>query len=124
MDVYKAKIQSDVILEKLKLRIVVRGNLQNKGIIGDTWSTTVSMITLKYFLSGNSNHKSRVHQLYFVGAFPQANIKHRVFVKLDSRYGDYFPEYCNYFGKPLRLKKSMYAITNSGKYVQVRSPIG
>ena len=30
MDVYKAKIQSDGSLDKLKLRIVVRGYLQNK----------------------------------------------------------------------------------------------
>ena len=30
MDVYKDKIQSDVILDKLKLRIVVRGDIQNK----------------------------------------------------------------------------------------------
>ena len=30
MDVYKAKIQSDVSLDKLNLRIVVRGYLQNK----------------------------------------------------------------------------------------------
>ena len=30
MDVYKAKIQSDESLDKLKLRILVRGDLQNK----------------------------------------------------------------------------------------------
>ena len=30
MDVYKAKIQSDGSLEKLKLRIVVRADFQNK----------------------------------------------------------------------------------------------
>ena len=30
MDVYKAKIHSDGSLDKLKLRIVVRGDLQNK----------------------------------------------------------------------------------------------
>ena len=30
MDVYKAKIESDGSLDKLKLRIVVRGDLQNK----------------------------------------------------------------------------------------------
>ena len=30
MDVYKANIQYDGSLEKLKLRIVVRGDLQNK----------------------------------------------------------------------------------------------
>ena len=43
MDVYKAKIQSDGSLEKLNLRIVVRGDLQNKEMIGDTWSPTASM---------------------------------------------------------------------------------
>ena len=45
----------------------------------------------------------------------QANVKHRVFIKLDSRYGEYFPEYANYFGRPLVLKKSMYGMTNSVK---------
>ena len=34
MDVYKAKIQSDGSLDKLKLRIVVRGDLQNKEMVG------------------------------------------------------------------------------------------
>ena len=48
MDVYKAKIQSDGNLDKLKLIIVVRGDLQNKEMVGDTWSPTSSMRTLKY----------------------------------------------------------------------------
>ena len=38
MDVYKAKIQSDGSLDKLKLRILVRGDLKNKELVGDTWS--------------------------------------------------------------------------------------
>ena len=42
MDVYKAKIQSDGILDKLKLRTVVRGDLQNKKMIGNTWSPSSS----------------------------------------------------------------------------------
>ena len=37
MDVYKSKIQSDGSLDKLKQRIVVRGDLQNKESVGDTW---------------------------------------------------------------------------------------
>ena len=40
MDIYKAKIQSDGSLDKLKLIIVVGGYLQNKGLVGDTWSPT------------------------------------------------------------------------------------
>ena len=51
MDVYKAKIQSDGSLDKLKLIIVVREDLQDKEMVGDTWSPTASMSTLKYFLS-------------------------------------------------------------------------
>ena len=93
MDVYKAKIQSDGSLDKLKLRIVVRGDLQNKEIVGDTWSPTASMRTLKYFLADAAKHKARVHQLYFIGEFLQAKVKNRDFVKLDIRYTDYFPEY-------------------------------
>ena len=36
-------------------------------------------------------------------------------VKLDIRYTDYFPEYAKYFGIALRLLKSIYGMTNSGK---------
>ena len=63
MDVYKSKIQPDEILDKLKIRIVVRGDLQNKEMIGDTWSPTAFMRTLKYFLADAEKHKARVHQL-------------------------------------------------------------
>ena len=37
MYVYKAKIQSDGILDHIKLRILVRGDLKNKELVGDTW---------------------------------------------------------------------------------------
>ena len=62
-------------------------------MIGDTWSPTASMGTLKYFLSDAAKNKERVHQLYFIGAFLQANVKNRVFFKLEMRYAAYFPEY-------------------------------
>ena len=47
MDVYKAIIQSDGSLDKLKLRILVRGVLKNMELVGYTWYPTVSMRTLK-----------------------------------------------------------------------------
>ena len=37
MDVYKDKILYDGSLDKLKLRIVVRGDMHNKELVGDTW---------------------------------------------------------------------------------------
>ena len=115
MDVYKAKNQSDGSLEKLRLRILVRGDLKNKEMVGDTWSPTASMRNLKYLLADAAKHKARVHQLDFIGAFLQAKVKNRFFVKLDIRYTDYFPEYAKYFGRALIFLKSMYGMTNSGK---------
>ena len=74
MYVYKAKIQSDVILDKLKLIIIIRGDLHNKELVGDTWSPTASMRNMKYFLADSTKHKERVHQLDFIGALLQAKI--------------------------------------------------
>ena len=94
---------------------MVREDLQNKELVGDTWLPTASMRNLKYFLAYAAKHKARVHQLYFIGAFLQEKVKNRVFIKLDSRYTDYFPEYAKYFGRTLRLLKSLYGMTNSGE---------
>ena len=46
-------------------------------MVGDTWSTTASMMTLKYFLADAAKHKARVHQLDFIEAFFQAKVKNR-----------------------------------------------
>ena len=37
--------------------------------------------------------RSRVHQLDFIGALLQAEVNNSVFLKLESRYADYFPSY-------------------------------
>ena len=74
------------------------------------------MRTFKYFLTYSNRHKARVYQLDFIGSFLQAKVKNRVFVKLDSRYIYYIPEYSKYFGRAFRLLKSMYGMTNSGDF--------
>ena len=73
------------------------------------------MWTLKYFLADATKQNKIVHQLYFIGAFWQARVKNRSFVKLYIRYTDYFTEYSNYFVRALRLLKSIYGINKSGK---------
>ena len=88
MDVYKDKIQSDGSIDKFKLRIMVRRHLQNKELVGDTWSPTASMRTLKYFLVDATNHKAIFHQLDFIGSFFQSKLNNRVFLKLESSYTD------------------------------------
>ena len=104
MDVYKAKIQSDGSLDKLKLRIVGRGDLQNKEMVEETWSPTASMRTYKYFLADTSKHKAILHQSYFIGAFLKSKVKNRVFVKLDMRYAD-FSRICTVLWKSLEVVK-------------------
>ena len=88
MDVYKAKIRSDVSIDKLNLRILVRGHLQTNYLIGDNWSPTAYTRTLKYLLEDYVKHKERLHQLDFIGALLQAKVKNRIFMKLYSRYAD------------------------------------
>ena len=56
-----------------------------------------------------------MNQSYFIEVFLQAKVKNRIFVKLDSRYADNFPEYSSYLGRDLRSLKYMYGMTNSGK---------
>ena len=88
MDVYKKTIQSVGSLDRLKLRTVVKIDQKIKENIGDIRYTTSSMRAKNYFLVDDSKHKSRVHQLYFIEAFLQANVEHRFFVQLNSRYGE------------------------------------
>ena len=84
-------------------------------MVGDTWSQKASMRTLKYFLGDAAKHKAIFYQLDFIGSFLQSKVKNRVFVKLDTRYADYFPEYAQYFGRAFKLLESMHGMTNSGK---------
>jgi hypothetical protein len=115
METNKVKIKSNGSLNKLKCRIVVRGDLQDTGM-EDSWSPTAPFRSLKMFLADAARNRCRVHRLDFVGAFLQANVRGRIFVTLPKVYGDIWPEFKDYFGRPLRLVKSMYGMTYSGKY--------
>ena len=75
MNFYKSKIQSAGNLDKLKSRIFVRGYLQNKDLVRYTWPPTAYMRNLKHFLSYASKNKARVHQLDFIRAFLQENLR-------------------------------------------------
>ena len=57
----QGKTKSDVSIDKLKFRILVRGDLHNEELVVDTWSPTASMRTLKYFLANASKHKVIIH---------------------------------------------------------------
>jgi len=116
MEAFKVKILSDGSLDKLKTRILVRGDLQSKTLTEDKWPPTTSFRALKMFLAHASCTKARVKQLDFVGAFLQAKKRSRVFVSIPQIYGILFPEYKEFCGRPVRPAKSMCGMTLSGKY--------
>jgi transposase InsO family protein len=116
MEIFKVKIQSDGTLDKLKMRMVVRGDLQAKDISEDKWSPTASFRSLKMFLAHAARLKVRVRQLDFVGEFLQAKMRTRMFITISKIYGILFPEYAEYCGQPVKLQMSMYGTTLCGKY--------
>jgi transposase InsO family protein len=116
MEIFKVKILSYGSLDKLKCRLVVRGDLMIKLNMEDKWSPTASFRALKMFLAHAARLKVRVKQLDFVGAFLQAKMCSRIFVTIPQIFGVLFPEYSEYCGKPVRLGMSMYGTTLSGKY--------
>ena len=74
------------------------------------------MRTVKVFLAFATSLKRRPKQADFVGAYLQAKVRGRYFVKLDARFKDLVPEHAEWFGRPLRLKKGIYGQRFSGKY--------
>jgi hypothetical protein len=116
METFKVKVKSDGSLDKLKMRLVVRGDLQDKNITEDKWSPTASFHSLKMFLAHAAHIKARVKQLDFVGAFLQAKMRTCMFVTIPRIYGILFPEYCQYCGVPVRLAMKMYGTMLCRKY--------
>ena len=114
--VLKAKSLADGSLDKLKARIVARGDLQKDNEWQDTWSACASMRTVKMFLALACSFKRRVKQGDFVGAYLQAKVRERIFISLDRRYAQYFPDLSEYFGRPLLLNRGIYGLAASGKF--------
>ena len=116
MELFQVKILSGGSLDKLKTCLVIRGDLQSKFLQEDKWSPPASFHLLKMFLAHAAQLKARIKQLDFVGAFLQANTRSRIFVTIPAVFGNLFPEFKEYCGKPIRLAKSMYGMILSGKY--------
>jgi hypothetical protein len=116
MEIFKVKVKSDGLLDKLKMRLVVWGDMQDKTITEDKWSPTASFRSLKMFLAHASWLKVKVKQLDFIGTFLQVKMQTRMFVTIPKVFGVLFPEYRWCTGKPVRLGMSMYGTTLCGKY--------
>ena len=114
--VFKTKINADGSLNKLKTRIVVRGDLQKLRPGENTWSPTASMRLLKTFVASAAQQGKEIKQVDFIAAYIQAKVRERVFVRLSEDLAAACPEYVPWLGRPLRLEKGLYGLTLCGKY--------
>ena len=84
--------------------------IQGKYEQEDMWSPTSTKHTLRTFLANAAKNNAVIKQLDYVGAFLQAPVRGRIFVHLPDEFKTIYPEYSEYFGKPLRLMKSAYGM--------------
>ena len=116
MDVYKCKLDPSGLIDKLKTRVVVRGDLLDKSEV-DTWNPHASFLTLKIFLALCALRRMCPGQTDFVQAYLQAEVRDRVFVRLPAYWAKVMPSHLQkYCGIPLRLLKGLYGHHLSGKY--------
>jgi Reverse transcriptase (RNA-dependent DNA polymerase) len=152
--VLKAKQTATGKLDKLKARLVARGDMEKRRMkktkaafqqqlqeqrdhiansdpndaapyihpidipqpFEDTWSPCASSRGVKLLLSTICASRRTLKSGDFIGAYLQAKVIGRHFVKLDLAYAYHFPEYAKYFGVPLLLNKGIYGLVYSGKY--------
>ena len=150
--ILKAKQTATGHLEKLKARLVARGDYQKRrmkkslrlhqeakeqqkelnykaALTGykpikidlppqpdeDTWSPNASARAVKLFLAVMTENRRTVKGADFIGAYLQANMIGRHFIRLPYEYAALFPDYREYFGVPLLLNKGIYGMVFSGK---------
>jgi hypothetical protein len=72
--VFKTKLRSDGKVDKLKVRIAIRGDLDQGAMEEDNSAPLASFRLLKVFLSEASRLQKRVYQADFIGAYLQAKM--------------------------------------------------
>ena len=105
--VFKAKQTKDGYLDKLKVREVARGDLEECNDNEDIWSPGTSTCGVCMHLVQAAKAGRTPKQADFIGAYLQVHIRGHYFVRISRELAKYFPEYTKWLGVPLRLKKDM-----------------
>ena len=118
LEVLKCKIEEHGLLDKLKVRIVFRGDLYKPTVEIDPWNPHAIFLSIKYFLAWCAERSVYPGKADMVMAYLQARMRDRVFIKFPDYWKYFLPqEYHKYIGCPLRLLKALYGYTFSGKFL-------
>ena len=118
MEVYRCKLDKDGLVDKLKCRIVFRGDLYDPADPQDPWNPHASFLALKVFLAECARLGIFPHQIDFVLAYLQANMRERVFIIFPEAWKQFLPEHVHkYIGRPVLLLKALYGYNYSGKFL-------
>ena len=116
MLVLKCKIDKLGLIDKLKARMVFRGDIFEPQEGMDPWNPHASWPSLKMFLGTCARLDLTVDQVDYIMAYVQTVMKERVIVMLPIELQEFVPDNIkSWFGVPLLLKKALYGYTFSGK---------
>jgi hypothetical protein len=118
MEIFKCKIDKDGRIDKLKTRLVFRGDLHKPTEDIDSWNPHATWTSLRFFLSMCARYGIFPAQIDFVMAYVQTPMRERVFVRFPPGFAPFVPENIRqYFGPTLLLKKALYGYQHSGKFL-------
>jgi hypothetical protein len=113
--IYKTKLKADGMIDKLKIRVAMRGDLDDEAQEEDNGAPLATLRLFKIFLSNASKRRRRIYQSDYIGAYLQAFMDRIVYIIFPKEWAEYFPELAEWFGIPLLLEKSAYGIASAGR---------
>jgi hypothetical protein len=114
---FKCKLNQDGKIDKLKCRVVFRGDLHKSNSIIDSWNPHADYTNLKIFLGLCARLGVFPRQLDFVMAYLQTKMQERVSVRMPEYLSHHLPIECHkYIGKPVLLRMALYGYTYAGKF--------
>jgi hypothetical protein len=119
MEIFKCKLDKFGKVDKLKCRIVFRGDLYSPTEDIDSWNPHATWTSLKYYLGLCAYYKIYPAQIDFVMAYVQTEMREeKVYVKFPEFWRKLLPEDLQpYAGTPLLLLKALYGDRHSGKFL-------
>lgn len=117
-EVYKCKIDQDGNIDKLKARVVFRGDLYAPSHQLDSWNPHADSVALRIFLAICARFGMFPSQSDLVMAYIPVKMRERVFVKFPALWAKVLPErFQPYVNRPLPMLKALYGFNYSGKFL-------